>query len=515
MVESGGAAVGAAQAPSAPEEPPQAMRRLMAIPGVFYGGGCAYMACRGLMMGGVDDVLLITHGPVGCAYYSGINGFQGEPDAERPSFAARTFSTHMNESDIVFGGQDKLASAIDQAVERFHPRAVAVCATCPVGLIGDDIDQAARDAAARHGIDVLPLSCEGFKAEPGWLIGGRQILDRWVEDAPDARAARRSGRSLEGAAYGPGGPFTVNFMSESFEGRRRAQVQDLLGRVGYDVVCSLMGATTYEAIRKSGSARLVVLDSGKAIDEVGRMYERRFGCGFMRVSLLGAGNTARSLRAMAAFFGDEGLAARTEEVIGRELRRTEAVREACRREFGGRVAAVFEDIFRSDDYATLSLEAGMDVVMVAQDYSAKEYTEEGYVVHVPSSIAGALRAAGGCGIDWAAAETADALPGCAAALVEGPAPRWERVVASRAQVAGLLARIEPDICFAGIEERFGCRGATMRSERFLSDERGTDYRGFDAVSAYARDLRIARASARWAYGVPAWARPFEEEGGRS
>ena len=52
-------------------------RRLMPILGVFYGGGCCYMACRGLMLGGISDVLLISHGPIGCAYYAGISGCEG------------------------------------------------------------------------------------------------------------------------------------------------------------------------------------------------------------------------------------------------------------------------------------------------------------------------------------------------------------------------------------------------------------------------------------------------------
>lgn len=158
-------------------------RRLMPIPGVFYGGGCCYMACRGLMLGGISDVLLISHGPVGCAYYAGISGYEGPgsgaganakegadattASVEAPAFASRTFVTCMDESDIVFGGEEKLANAIDEAVARYHPEAIAVCATCPVGIIGDDIEQVARDAAIRHGIDVLALSCEGFKREPG------------------------------------------------------------------------------------------------------------------------------------------------------------------------------------------------------------------------------------------------------------------------------------------------------------------------------------------------------------
>lgn len=526
-------------------------RRLMPIPGVFYGGGCSYMACRGLMMSGIEDVLLITHGPVGCAYYAGINGYRGtraegdggsggpnapgvpggetRPGGEaRPRHAGRTFVTHMDQADIVFGGEGKLAAAIDEAVHLYRPRALAVCATCPVGLIGDDIERVCEEASARHGIDVLPLSCEGFKSLPGWLHGGTQILDHWV-----------------GTQSRPHGPFPLHYMSESFEGRRGRVLRGLLERIGYDVVCSLMGATTYDDIARSHEARLVVLDTGKGIDAVPRLYQQRYGAGFMRVHLTGLGNIAASLRAMAAFFGDEGLAARTEEVLAGELSRVEPVQQMWRARFEGTCAAVFEDIFRSDDYATLSGELGMDVIMVAQDYGAETYTDQGFCVHVPVAVADRLdaglrvrlglavgeRPAGETGVpaegpaggEFAFAEgPADeggvasvapaapaptevaALPGCPHVLCPGRDARWLRTTLGRAQVAELLDAARPQLAFSGVEERFGYAGATIRCEQFLSDERGCDYVGFDGLDRYARDVAMAADLSHWFNERPAW-----------
>ena len=91
------------------------------------------------------------------------------------------FSTNLSETDVILGGEEKLARALDEAVERYRPKAVAVCATCPVGLIGDDIQQVAREAAERHGIDVLPLSCEGFKSKfpAGCMAAGRSSTSGW------------------------------------------------------------------------------------------------------------------------------------------------------------------------------------------------------------------------------------------------------------------------------------------------------------------------------------------------
>lgn len=476
-------------------EPSCQARRLMAIPGVFYGGGCSYMACRGLMMSGIEDVLLITHGPVGCAYFSGINGYRGPNGAPRPRHIARTFSTHMDETDVIFGGEGKLADSIDEAVERYAPEAIAICATCPVGLIGDDIGQVARDAAERHGVDILPLSCEGFKSEPGWLHGGRQILDNWV-----------------GREDGDAGEFPIHFMSEACGDDRAREMKDLFDRIGYDVVCSLMGITTYRDIARSHEAKLVVLDSGKAIDAVPQLYQERYGAGFMRVSLTGIGNIAASLRSMAAHFGDAGLMQRTEEALRAECARIEPVRARCRAEFENMLVAVFEDIFRSNDFAVLSSELGMDVVMVAQDYETEVYTEEGFTVHAPVSRIAGLDEDEKALFGFDRAQTVRRLPGCPEIDCPERELSWLCVRLDRTQVSDLLVRLAPDLCFAGIEERFGYASAAMRSEKFLSDERGTDYMGFDGFERYARDLSQARDLSHWVLERPTWMKGGESDG---
>ncbi len=58
----------------------------------------------------------------------------------------------MQEENIVFGGEKKLKAAVEEAYEVFHPKAIAIFSTCPVGLIGDDVHAVAREmkAEARH-----------------------------------------------------------------------------------------------------------------------------------------------------------------------------------------------------------------------------------------------------------------------------------------------------------------------------------------------------------------------------
>jgi nitrogenase molybdenum-iron protein alpha chain len=69
----------------------------------------------------------------------------------------------MQEDQIIFGGEKKLRAAIQEAFDLFHPKSIGVFATCPVGLIGDDVHAVTRDMKEKLGINVFAFSCEGYK----------------------------------------------------------------------------------------------------------------------------------------------------------------------------------------------------------------------------------------------------------------------------------------------------------------------------------------------------------------
>ena len=452
-------------------------KRLMDFPGIYYGGGCSYMACRGLMMSPIDDILLITHGPTGCGAFSGINS-RNDPGGPRDAlFRGRCFSTNMRESDIIFGGEQKLLAAIEEAVEMFHPKAVAVCATCPIGLIGDDINQIAKTAEERLGIRVLPLSCEGFRKNNGWLHGAKMLVENYMGETEQAH-----------------GPYPIHFMSESYNGKAKYVYKSLFERIGYDVVCSMMGSNTYKRIRSGHQARLIVLDSGKAIDEVPLMIQKKFGGGFFRVSFTGISNIVASLRKMADYFGAEDLRRRTEEVITEELTRIEPRWLDYRMKFGDLTAALFEDIFRSDSFGALSGDLGIEVVMIGQDFKAADFTDENFTLHLSR-------------------RKYDTLQHEAPLFALTPSREENGRVyfkLNRKQVGEFLSVIKPSICFAGVEEQFGYSEAEIKSELFTSDERGVQYSGFDGIIRYAGDLEMAMFMSHWIRSKPAWAKAAEE-----
>ena len=99
-------------------------------PGVITQRGCSYAGCKGVVLGPTRDIVNITHGPIGCGFYSWLTRRnQTKPEKETDeNFMTYCFSTDMQDSEIIFGGEKKLRAAIQEAYDLFHPKAIAVFA---------------------------------------------------------------------------------------------------------------------------------------------------------------------------------------------------------------------------------------------------------------------------------------------------------------------------------------------------------------------------------------------------
>jgi nitrogenase molybdenum-iron protein alpha chain len=106
------------------------------------------------------------------------------------------FSTDMQDEDIIFGGEKKLKAGDSGGLRLFHPKAIAVFSTCPVGLIGDDVHQVAPEMKEKLGINVFAFSCEGYKGvsqSAGHHIANNQLFKHVVGERrhrPSAASTR-------------------------------------------------------------------------------------------------------------------------------------------------------------------------------------------------------------------------------------------------------------------------------------------------------------------------------------
>ena len=89
-----------------PDNIPEIQANVRTIPGIITQRGCTYAGCKGVVLGPTRDIINITHGPIGCGYYSWLTRRnQTRPSENEPNFMTYCFSTDMQDSNIVFGGE--------------------------------------------------------------------------------------------------------------------------------------------------------------------------------------------------------------------------------------------------------------------------------------------------------------------------------------------------------------------------------------------------------------------------
>lgn len=147
--------------------------RLCELKGPFSQGSVCSEQMVECQAGNVRDAVLIQHSPIGCgAGQIPYNSIYRNGLAMRGHKVEniRIISTNLQESDMVFGASAKLKQSIDDAYERFKPKAIFIGTSCATGIIGEDIESVARQKEKQYGIPVVPLQCEGFRSKH-WSTG--------------------------------------------------------------------------------------------------------------------------------------------------------------------------------------------------------------------------------------------------------------------------------------------------------------------------------------------------------
>jgi nitrogenase molybdenum-iron protein alpha chain len=121
----------------------------------------------------IRDAVLVQHSPLGCSAAHAATNTNFRNTLARRGFPVRSttaISTNLSERDMVYGGVEKLQVTIRAAFERHNPKAIFIASSCATGIIGDDIESAARECEDELGIPVIPIFCEGFKSKH-WSTG--------------------------------------------------------------------------------------------------------------------------------------------------------------------------------------------------------------------------------------------------------------------------------------------------------------------------------------------------------
>ncbi|WFS64361.1 nitrogenase iron-molybdenum cofactor biosynthesis protein NifE [Pseudodesulfovibrio thermohalotolerans] len=321
---------------------------------------CVFCGSR-VVLYPIADALHLVHGPIGCAVYTwDIRGsLSSGPELHRLSF-----STDLQETDVIFGGEKKLEAALDELIDRHSPKAAFVYSTCIVGLIGDDLEAVCRKMTEKKGIPVLPVMSEGFKGNKraGYLAACKAMF-RLVGTGDTSDIS----------------PVSINIFGDFNLAGEIWIIREYFEKMGVQVVANVTGDGRVADIARCHGAALNLVQCSGATQDLARMLEEKYGTPFKRVSYLGIEDMAESLYKVADFFKDRdpGIVERTQALVRDELNRLMPELARYRKDLEGKKVAMYVGgSFKAFSLVKAFRHLGMKVVMVgSQTGTSEDYAE--------------------------------------------------------------------------------------------------------------------------------------------
>ncbi len=317
-------------------------------------GGCAFDGAM-IALVPITDVAHLVHGPIACAGNSW--GSRGS-FSSGPQLYKFGFTTDLSENDVIFGGEKKLYKAILDIHKRYNPEAVFVYSTCVTALIGEDMDAVCKAATNKIGIPVISVNSPGFVGSKnlGNRIGGEALLEYVV--------------GTEEPEYTT--PYDINLIGEYNIAGEMWNVLPLFKKLGIRVLAKITGDARYKEVCCAHRAKLNVMICSKALINMGRKMEERYGIPYIEESFYGVEDINRCLRNIAAKLGDPDLQARTEKLIAEETAALNAKLAPYRDRLKGKRVVLYTGGVKSWSIISAAKDLGMEVVAT----STKKSTEE-------------------------------------------------------------------------------------------------------------------------------------------
>jgi nitrogenase molybdenum-cofactor synthesis protein NifE len=268
------------------------------------------------------------------------------------------FTTDLTENDIIFGGEKRLYQAISQIVKHHQPAAVFVYSTCVTALIGDDLDAVCEAAAQKFGTPVIPVHAAGFVGSKnlGNRLAGEALLDHVVGTAEPEYTT----------------PYDINLIGEYNIAGEMWNVIPLLEKVGIRVLSKITGDARYQEICYAHRAKLNVMICSKALINMARKMEEKYGIPFIEESFYGIDDMNRCLRNIAEKFGDPALKQRVEKLIASENAALDQKLAPYRSRLKGKRVVLYTGGVKSWSIISAAKDLGIEVVAT----STKKSTEE-------------------------------------------------------------------------------------------------------------------------------------------
>ncbi|HEB49785.1 MAG TPA: nitrogenase molybdenum-iron protein alpha chain [Desulfobulbus sp.] len=486
---------------------PEITANVRTIPGIITMRGCTYAGCKGVIMGPTRDIVNLVHGPIGCSFYAWLTR-RNQTDAgeDGENYMNYCFSTDMQDSDIIFGGEKKLAKAIQEIYDLMHPKSITVFATCPVGLIGDDIHTVAKNMKEKLGdCNVFAFSCEGYKGvsqSAGHHIANNQIFRHLIGENDEPREGR----------------YRINLLGEYNIGGDGFEIDRIFKKCGITCLATFSGNSTYDQFATAHQADLNAVMCHRSINYVADMLETKFGIPWIKVNFIGAHATAKSLRKIAAYFEDQELIDRVEEVIAEEMPEVETALADVKPRTEGKTAMLFVGGSRAHHYQELFRELGMKTISAGYEFAHRDDYEGRHVLptlkvdadsrnieeievepdekrYRPRKSEEELRELEARGVRFKE--------------YQGLIPEMENGTLviddlNQYEAEKLVELMKPDIFCAGIKEKFSIQKLGVPMKQLHSYDSGGPYAGFKGAVNFYQEIDRLVNSRVWGYMKAPW-----------
>ena len=283
---------------------------------------CVFCGSR-VVLYPIVDALHLIHGPIGCASYTwDIRGsLSSGPELHRMSF-----STDLQEEEVIYGGEKKLYRALSELIETHAPKAAFVYATCIIGVIGDDVEAVCKRVTREKGIDVIPVHSEGFKGtKKTGYHAACEALFKLVGTGPLPQEKAP----------------TINILGDFNLAGEIWIIKEYYRKMGVRVQAAVTGDGRVEEIRSAHAADLNVVQCSGSMIHLAQKMKTQFDIPFKQVSYFGIEDMSKALYDVAEFFGDPKIMDRTRALVSTEVGRILPALRDIRPSLEGKRAAIY------------------------------------------------------------------------------------------------------------------------------------------------------------------------------
>jgi nitrogenase molybdenum-cofactor synthesis protein NifE len=323
------------------------------------GESCAFDGAM-IVLQCIADAAHLVHGPIACF---GNSWESRGTVSDKGILHKRAYTTDLTEMDIIYGAEEKLFRAIAETRRDSGASAIFVYSTCVTGLIGEDIEAVCRRASGELGIKVIPVQAPGF-------LGPKNLGNRIAGDV------------LLEHVIGTGEPIAttaadINLIGEYNIAGDQYLVEPILKKAGFNVLSHITGNASFEEITWAHRAKLNVVVCGRALINVAREMERRYGIPYVEVSFFGKAEFSKALRTIAEALEVQGaeVADRTEVLIEIKERKLEEKLKSFE-PLRGKKAVLYSGGVKSWSLISALMDLGITVAAVGTKKSTAEDEEK-------------------------------------------------------------------------------------------------------------------------------------------